>query len=195
MRIIRLYGHLGQRFGRQHRLDVRSPAEAIRALCANFAGFAQAVADGQWRVLVGGKAQSLDQMHDPLAADISIVPAVAGAGGFGKVVLGAALIAFSVMNPTFGLLPFTSGPLAGMSIGSIAGNIGLSLALGGVSQMLFKPPKPPKLPAERPENMPSYAFNGVVNTTAQGNPVPVCYGRMRVGSQVISAGLHSEAMA
>jgi predicted phage tail protein len=33
-RTIRLYGKLGARFGRVHRLAVRSTAEAFRALCA-----------------------------------------------------------------------------------------------------------------------------------------------------------------
>ena len=44
-------------------------------------------------------------------------------------------------------------------------------------------------PSERPENKPSYSFNGAVNTTAQGHPVPVGYGRLVVGSAVISAGI------
>lgn len=195
MRTVRLYGHLGQRFGRTHKLDVRSPAEAIRALTANFRGFAQAVADGQWRVLVGGKAQALEQVHDPLAADISIVPAVAGAGGLGRVLLGAALLGASFyLGPTFGMLPFTEGPLAGLSVGSMLGSLGFSMVLGGVSQLLFSAPKQSGT-SERPDNKPSYAFNGAINTAGQGNPVPVCYGRLRVGSQVISAGLHAEAMA
>ena len=32
-------------------------------------------------------------------------------------------------------------------------------------------------------------FNGSVNTVGQGHPVPVGYGRLRVGSCVISAGI------
>ena len=36
-----------------------------------------------------------------------------------------------------------------------------------------------------------YHFNGVVNTTAQGNPVPLGYGRMIVGSAVVSAGIYA----
>ena len=38
-------------------------------------------------------------------------------------------------------------------------------------------------------------FNGPVNTTAQGNPVPVIYGEMIVGSATISAGIYSEDQA
>jgi predicted phage tail protein len=44
--------------------------------------------------------------------------------------------------------------------------------LGGVSQLLFKPPKAAK-PNERPENKPSFLFDEPVNTIAQGQCVPV----------------------
>ena len=36
-----LYGHLRKKFGKFHRFDIRTPAEAIRALVANFPGFQQ----------------------------------------------------------------------------------------------------------------------------------------------------------
>ena len=41
MRTIRLYGALGEQFGRVWRLDVKSPAEAVRALCSQLPGFRQ----------------------------------------------------------------------------------------------------------------------------------------------------------
>lgn len=189
MRTVRLYGVLGQRFGRSHRFDVRTPAEAVRALCANFKGFRAAIAELHVRVLVGGKAQSLNNVHHPLSADMSIVPTVAGSGGFGRILLGAALIGVS-------FIPGLQAPLLSgfsFSISSIASSVGWSLALGGVSQLLFSPPKP-KI-SERPQNKPSYVFDGAVNTTGQGNAVPVLYGRGRIGSQVISAGLSVEQMA
>ena len=67
-------------------------------------------------------------------------------------------------------------------------SVGTSMILGGVAQMIAPTPKSSD-PSERPENKPSYAFNGAVNTTAQGQPVPVGYGRLIVGSAVISAGI------
>jgi predicted phage tail protein len=60
--------------------------------------------------------------------------------------------------------------------------------------MLAPQPKTPGTP-DRPENKPSYVFDGPINTAAQGNPVPVCYGRLIVGSQVISAGMVAEEYA
>jgi len=49
--------------------------------------------------------------------------------------------------------------------------------------------------AEKEANRPSFLFSNVVNTTAQGHCVPVGYGRMRVGSAVISAGITTEDIA
>lgn len=42
-----------------------------------------------------------------------------------------------------------------------------------------------------PDQRTSYLFDGAVNTVAQGGPVPIIYGRMRVGSVVVSAGINS----
>jgi predicted phage tail protein len=36
---------------------------------------------------------------------------------------------------------------------------------------------------ERPENKPSFLFDGPVNTITQGHPVPVGYGKAFVGSR------------
>jgi predicted phage tail protein len=66
--------------------------------------------------------------------------------------------------------------------------------LGGVAQMLAPQPASNE-PSERPENQPSYTFNGAVNTTAQGQPVPLGYGRLVVGSAVISAGIDVDQVA
>jgi len=69
--------------------------------------------------------------------------------------------------------------------------VGIAMVMGGVVQMLS--PQQRGLSAkDNPDNGASYNFNGAVNTSAQGNPVPVLYGRMIVGSSVISAGIYAE---
>jgi predicted phage tail protein len=73
-------------------------------------------------------------------------------------------------------------------------SVGWALIAGGVSQMLFAPPRAQQ-PPDRPDARASYAFDGAVNTAAQGNAVPICYGRVICGSQVISAGLAAEALS
>ena len=65
------------------------------------------------------------------------------------------------------------------------------LVVGGVAQMLA--PHAKGIGAkDSAENQASYSFNGPVNTQAQGNPVPVGYGRCWGGSAVISGGVYAE---
>lgn len=187
-----LYGHLAKQFGKRHLFDIVTPAEAVRALCANFKGFKQAIIqDGQaaYHVLAGKEDRADEKdLHLPVGKihTVKIIPSVAGKGGLGKILLGAVLIGLSFY------FPGVSGALSGL-LSSAASSIGFSLVLGGISTLLFAPPKPKNSSTERAENKPSYAFNGAVNTIGQGNPVPYFFGGpLRVGSQVISAGLSTE---
>ncbi|MCS6474475.1 tail assembly protein, partial [Burkholderia thailandensis] len=42
------------------------------------------------------------------------------------------------------------------------------------------------------DNGTSYYFNGPVNSAAQGEPLPLVYGEMIVGSKVVSSGIYTE---
>lgn len=172
-----LYGELAKKYGKFHRYAVRNVPEAIRALEANYRGFKQSIrADGQYRVVVDKKQIGEDELCKTAIDTIKIVPLVQGAGrGVGQIIAGIALLVVAWWNPLgWGWLTAA----------------GTSLVLGGVSQMLTKTPKH-EAGADRPDNKPSYAFDGPVNTTAQGNPVPLAYGKILAGSQVISAGLEA----
>lgn len=184
-----LLGELGRRFGRRHQLAVSSAAEAIRAMCANFPQFErELVSSGErgigYRVLAGREALSLERLHEPTGQqNIVIAPMISGAGGgIGQIFMGIAIIAISWWNPM-------GWAAAGSFLSqSTLYSVGTAMILGGVAQMISPIPKASD-PSERPENKPSYSFNGAVNTTAQGHPVPVGYGRLIVGSAVISAGI------
>lgn len=186
MLVVYLYGHLAKAYGKRHELAVKSPAEAIRAFSANYKDFKQRVIDGGgYRILAGAEDRAND-IHLPTSRSIKIIPVVAGSGGLGKIVLGAALIAASFYLPgTTYLSAFSS---FSFSASAIASSVGFSLLLGGVSQLLFSPPSAKSGESERAANKPSYNFNGAVNTTGQGNPISLAYGRLRVGSQLVSAG-------
>ncbi len=74
--------------------------------------------------------------------------------------------------------------------------IGIGLIVGGVVEMMFAPGKPTTPgDAENTSNMPSYAFDGAVNVAGAGGPIPLCYGKVIVGSQIASAGLAVESLA
>lgn len=204
MRVIRLNGELGKRFGRTHRLDVRTPAEAIRALCANLDGFEQFLATSHergvaYRCLVDQDKLDYEKidaghLHYPMSKTFSITPVVHGGGKIFGAILGLVLIVAAVA-----LAPVTGGTslmaamstgigFAGLTYGSIA-LLGVALLLGGVAQLLAPTPKMENTSAERNENQ---YFNGPVNSVAQGSAVPFGYGRAVVGSAVISASITVE---
>jgi predicted phage tail protein len=191
MLTILLFGELGKRFGRRHRMDVRSPAEAVRALCANFPDFREFMARSHernvgYRVITAKRDIDAEQLHDPASKQIVFAPVIAGAGGspLGKILLGAIIIGTAFLTGGATLVAGQGIVFSGF-LAQAAFGIGVSLALGGVAQLLA--PTPPAL--EPMETETSYVFDGPVNTTAQGQPVPIGYGRMIVGSAVISAGL------
>jgi predicted phage tail protein len=185
-----LGGPLGRRFGRVWRLDlgVPSPAEAVRALSAVCKGFARYLVENSapgFHVFDGKQDVGAEELATPAAGSrvITVMPALAGAkAGWFQVVLGAVLIAGGAVMTLTGF---------GAAFAPTAFGLGASLVVGGVSQLLFAPPTP-LAPVERPENQPSYTFNGPVNTLGQGHPVPICYGELEVGNCVISAGIVTE---
>ena len=218
MKRVVLRGELGKQFGRIQEFELNTPAEAIRALCANFEGFQQALISSAERgvgymVQVGKDAiDPMQEMHNPTgrSEEISITPVLMGAGGgVGQVAAGIGLIALSFLLPGAGLFGATSifGAVAGTgiatAIGTVTSAIGASLILSGTAQLLS--PQPADLPSltgtsarrdsfdprnnDPADNRAGYICKGAVNLTAQGNPVPLCYGRMRVGSVVVSAGI------
>ena len=224
MKRVILRGELGKRFGRLHQFDLNTPAEALRALAANFEGFTSELASAGERgigymIHVGKDAmESLDHIDYPTGRDevISITPVLqgAGGGGVGQIFAGIGLIAAAiVLGPIGAAIGLTSAPLfaAGTGIATAIGYVGAAMVLGGTAQLLSPTlsantsssfgASASRAPAresfsprnnEPADNRSSYIFNGAVNLTAQGNPVPLCYGRMRVGSVVVSAGLSTE---
>lgn len=189
LREVRLYGHLGRSFGRVHRFDVATAQEALQALMVNFPGFEAHLrthsAPG-YRVLVGDGAvmqvEELITRHAPERGVIKIVPAIAGRKkGWGRILAGYVLVAVGTLLTAVGY----------GAVGKFVAQAGVGLMLSGVTQLLTPVPRSPG-PSERPENTPSYFFDGAVNMTAQGQPVPLLYGRLIVGSAVVSAGFSAE---
>lgn len=186
LKTIRLYGKLGAKFGRVHQLAVANAAEAVRALCVLLPGFEShlAHAPGGYTIFSGRQNLGLEQLSHPSGSDdirIAPVPSGAKSGGIFAVVTGVVLIAAGF---------FTGGATWGPAMMMM----GAGMAVGGVMMML-SPQPPGTASADSSANNPSYAFNGAVNTEAQGNPVPLLYGELIVGSAVISGGIYAEDRA
>ncbi|WP_114195481.1 tail assembly protein [Edaphovirga cremea] len=190
---IRLYGQLGAMFGRVHRLAVNSPREAIRALSIILPGFEHFMMTSKQRGLVyavfkGKRNIGLEELKDNSGTqDIRIAPVISGnkRAGMFQIVLGAVLIAATIISMG------SFAAIAASTWASMALMTGVSMVMGGVMQMLSPQPKGLSM-GQDPDNKPSYAFGGPVNTTAQGNPVGVLYGQREIGGAVISAGIYAE---
>jgi predicted phage tail protein len=188
-----LYGELGKLYGKYHKFSVKSAKEATRALAANFKGFRSSIVqDGYYKVIVDKKPINADDLGKTAVDSIKIIPLISGTGkGLGQIIVGAAIFVASGGMAAFGYAGF-AGAAAGTGLWSIGASIGASLMLGGVSQMLTKTPTMGTASTpDSPATNPSYMFDGPVNTAAQGNPVPLAYGKILAGSQVISAVLET----
>ena len=192
MKTVKLLGELGKKFGKTFSLDIKNPAEAVRALCANFPELKDHLINSEkhgiaYRVIVGKESQSVDDLHNPSGKQIiKFVPVLMGAGGgLTNVIIGAVLVVAGFLTSGTFLAPLSPYLYA----------MGASMIIGGVVQMLSPVPRVSSQEMNnQPDNKPSYVFNGAVNTSAQGYPVPVGYGRMIVGSAVISAGIFVEEL-
>jgi predicted phage tail protein len=188
LKTVRLYGALGAKFGRIHNLAVSSASEAVRALCIVIPGFEKHLQEStcKYTIFIGKENAPAETYGHPSGKnDIRIAPIPAGSkrAGLLNVVLGVALVAV-------GFFTFGATTTAGMAM--IAA--GVAMAASGAITMLS--PQPGNQgPGDGPNNRPSYGLNSPVNTTAQGNCVPVLYGRARVGGAIISGGTFSEERA
>lgn len=183
-----LYGELRRLFGRRFVLEVRSPAEAVRALSVQLAGFRQYFAcHGQDAFKVVGHLRShaieygeQDLHHPQSSGTLKIVPLLMGASAVGRIVGGIVLAVIGAVAMAFG-----------QAWGAYLIQAGIGMALGGVAELIARHGTPDPHAQEKPENKPSYAFDGAINTMGQGGPVSVGYGRLMIGSQVISVGFSS----
>ncbi|MDN4292765.1 tail assembly protein [Citrobacter freundii] len=189
---IRLYGALGARFGRVHKLAVQTPAEAVKALCINFDGLEQYLYNAKkngmtFAVFRGKRNIGLDDYKNLSGdTDIRIAPMIVGAkkAGMFQTILGAVMV---VAGIAIGY--FSAGTLSAFGYGMA--KFGAAMMLGGVAQMLSPQPKG-LMGRQDADNKPSYAFGGAVNSLAMGNPVPVLYGEREIGGSIISAGILAE---
>ena len=193
LKTVKLYGELAEKYGKEWKLDVSSPAEAIKALCVNNVGMRQLLLDSErrqvgYQVVVGGKhLNEDDEVLEPCgrAKEIKIIPVVLGAKSkVGKIIVGAIMVYLAY---NYG---YTEG--AGLGeltfMGKVAMNIGVSLIMTGVAELLAPKPKPPR----DADIKTGHNFSGPTNTVKQGVAIPVCYGLLLVGGAVISSGIHTE---
>ena len=185
---VRFYGSLKQ-FGSDFRLDCQTTAEVIHALTSQIPKLRQFIQQGLFTVRVGRDYFDNRYLEKGLSqklkddATVHFTPALKGSkrGGLFGVITGVALIAGALALGPLGII--------GANAAWMVGGLGASLLLGGVAQMLTKMPDM-KLGSEK-EKKQSTSITNLSNKAAQGRIVPLAYGRIRVGSLIISQGIET----
>ncbi|MDY0865137.1 tail assembly protein [Klebsiella aerogenes] len=187
-------GVLGKHFGKVHYPLVRNTKEAIRALCCTIDGFERYLNESEqkgltYAVFKNDKNIGEDDLVFPISGEeIRIIPVLIGSkkAGMLQTIFGAVLAAVGVV---VGVMTSWTG--VGGAIGTAMVSAGVGMMAGGVIQMLS--PQPAGLASKQSDdNKASYAFGSVTNTASQGYPVPLLYGKRRIGGAIISAGIYVE---
>ena len=186
---IELCGEPGKIFGKTHWRLISKVSEAGVALAKTITGFESYMVNSKRRGLTfaifkGKKNIGVDDLGFPVTGEVvRIVPVIIGSkkAGLLQTILGAVIVAVGAIA-TFGF-----AQAWGVNVMMAGG----AMMAGGVVQMLS--PQPTGLASKQSaDNRASYAFGGVTNTAAQGYPVPLLYGKRRIGGAIISAGIYVE---
>ena len=197
MKVVKVYGALRKRLGQcRFEFDVATPAQAIKALCINFPGLDKWLIDSEqdgigYRVRIGKEVVKEEDMT-PLVMPFSekevfsITPVVAGAGrGAGQIFAGIALIGLAAAG---GAGFFGAAFAKNVGLFSVATSLGTSMTLSGIATAISPQPNLDSTLDESVQ-LESFSFSNVVNTSRQGLACPIAYGRLFVGSAVLSSGL------
>ncbi len=158
--------------------------DVLSCLKSRFPDFKSYLSDNpEYVVIVSGKDKANPrQLHPEFIAtpfqdceEVHLFSATKGAG------IEAALVSwgFSAAAASF--------------ISTVVINLAISLVIGAVTRMLA--PKVENKGSERPEERPSFLYNGPENVIQQGYQVPIVYGVHMTGSVVVSAGVAVEQIA
>jgi predicted phage tail protein len=181
MTTIKFYGKLAKLFGAEHHLELSSLSEfgaAMECQCPGFRAYFASKEAIPCYAFVDGEAMETEEQvkskESIIPELIEMVPALHG----------SAVTAYIVT--ALGYIGIT-GAAASMIASAIV-MVGVSL-ITSVVMSIFAP-KPKNVNAATANaGLNSYFFGGRQNRAMQGQPIPVLYGELLIGSYVIQAGI------
>ena len=172
MTLIKIHGILAREYGSSFKFELPNPKNVLEAIDCNKQGFIKRLIELQkqgfcYDIIINKKRVTQEEhisgVRNPETIDL--VPAIAGSG------------------PAF-FLPLVGG-------NALLANIASALFFAVVSYALTPKPEVEALEIEADAAKSSLIFSNTVNVASQGSPVPIGYGRLKVGSQVIQATIKS----
>jgi predicted phage tail protein len=198
---INLHGILAFEFGNSIEIFLRKPKEVFNAIDANKKNFYKRVMELSeqglnYSIIVDGfdikNLEELEVNKSPKVIDL--VPIICGRGPV-VAAIGAAVAIGAGYALGAGLVTTAGAILAAQ----VALSVGIGLLGMGIQMMLA--PKPENQKGQAPEASigtasalnQSFYFTNRINVAQQGVPVPLGYGRLRIGSYVIQNTITSHS--
>ncbi len=192
-----IHGYLGQKYGKKFKFSLSKAKDVFRALDCQFEGFSNEIvklsSQGmQYSIVVDDEEllSSPDLETKRKIKTIHIVPTVFGAGPVAAIVVGVVA----------GAAGYALAGVAGYALlSSILISVALSAISYGIQALTTKPPSynavsqggPAASTASTNATSKSFLFSNRENVASQGNPVPLGYGRLRVGASIIQENIKS----
>lgn len=179
---VKLYGILSKEYGSTFKFfNIKKPLDAIKAIETTNEGFIKSIQNKSlmgmnYEIITDGETEncfSMSKNKDNIKI-IEIVPCITG----------------EVPAAFFVALGYGATTAAALSTFATALIVGIAIA--GITYLLTPIPDAEVREMEASIKGGSFIFSSPDNIAAQGQPVPVGYGRLRVGSQVISSDLKNK---
>lgn len=183
---IKLHGRLAKIFGDSFEFfNIKKPIDAVNAINTIHKNFKDTIItdckEGQnYELLVNKKSvNALSLQHKQKIEEIEIVPCIIGHGPVAAIGIGAAAIGVGAV------VGF------GTAMGAFFLTLGMGLIMAGITYLMTPIPENEPREIEASVKTESFLFQSQNNVASQGAPVRLGYGRLRVGSQVISSSVRN----
>ena len=186
LRKIKVYGRLAELVGwHVSYADVKNMKDVYKYLVCNYPEIEPHLKQNMYRITINNDVvKTKDDLLVHSEGEIRMIPIVSGAWFF----LAAAFF-------TAGTVAAASSIAIVATIGSALIGTGISMAISGVSNMLFPQQQPsvgdvPQGLSETDARV-NYSFNGIQNVSRSGICIPLIFGEVFTGSIVVSSGTDS----
>jgi predicted phage tail protein len=191
MTIINLHGILAYEFGKAFTMYIEKPKQAIDAIDANKTSFKKRILELSeqgihYTILIDGEnvseAHQLEIKKEITVVDIT--PVICGQGFTALITTIAGALGTTGVAGAVGTALVTAGGTATALASFIGGALNM-IALTVIQQALAPSNKPQRTEARISGAKESFLISSKGNLAQQGIPVPVGYGRLRVGTSII----------
>tara|TARA_R100000329_G_scaffold9040_3_gene10320 strand:- start:54 stop:1022 length:969 start_codon:yes stop_codon:yes gene_type:complete len=183
LRKIKVYGRLAQLVGwHVNYADVKNMKDVYKYLVCNYPEINKHLQENMYRITINNDVvKTEDDLLVHSEGEIRIIPLVSGAWFWvAAAFFGAGAAATAVGGAVFA------------AIGGILTTIGTSMAISGVTNMLFPQQQPNvgdvQSGLSETDARVNYSFSGIQNVSRSGVCIPLIYGEVFTGSIVVSSG-------